>query len=156
MDGAAVGLGKILGTCWLLTYLALALGFPKFQNMEHPSLASQTSTTIADPLLVGGGGSGMGVTNRGHGVIGFVRRRLARIRISRRRRRCETCLDSTTSSGASGSSPSGRRAGRGNCDGNKASVVGGGAMVVGGRKVVPVLRAGGSCGGVTGIRGNGP
>lgn len=155
MDGAAVGLGKILGTCWLLTYLALALGYPKFQTMEHPSLASQGSTTIADPLLVGGGGRGVGVTKGGHGVIGFVRRRLPWIRISRRRRRSEMCPDSTTSGGASSGRRSGQRAGRGGSDGNEASVVGGGAMVVGGRRAVPVLRAGGNCGGVTGIRGNG-
>lgn len=84
MIGAAVGLSKILGACWGFTYLALALGSPKFQSMVDPSLASDASG--GNPLLVGGGG--VGTRKRCRGMVGFVRHRLGAIRSSACRRPC--------------------------------------------------------------------
>lgn len=74
-----MGLSKILGGCWFLTYLALAVGSPKFQSMADPPLAPNTSS-VKSPLLVEGGSGG------GRGIRAFVHRRLRAIVGSRGRR----------------------------------------------------------------------
>lgn len=55
MMGAAAGLSGILAGSWFFTYLALALGSPRFQNMVDPAtLAGDTSTAAAAPVRGGG------------------------------------------------------------------------------------------------------
>lgn len=63
VEGATLGLGKILGACWTLTYVALVLGKPRFQRMLDPSLllpVEDTGSGAATPALTlsGGGSSG--------------------------------------------------------------------------------------------------
>lgn len=57
VEGATVGLTKILGGCWALTYLALVVGNPKFQTMLDPSLLPVQDVPVS-ALAVSGGGSG--------------------------------------------------------------------------------------------------
>ncbi|CAN0246737.1 unnamed protein product, partial [Hapterophycus canaliculatus] len=61
VQGATLGLGKILGACWALTYVALVMGKPRFQTMLDPSLlavedAGGVASTPALALSRGGGG----------------------------------------------------------------------------------------------------
>ena len=59
MEGATLGLTKILGGCWALTYLALVVGNPKFQAMLDPSLlAAQDTPVSVSAMVVSGGGVG--------------------------------------------------------------------------------------------------
>ncbi|CAM9357176.1 unnamed protein product [Scytosiphon promiscuus] len=59
VEGAALGLGKILGACWALTYVALVLGKPRFQPMLPASrLGVETSPVSSPTLAISGGGGG--------------------------------------------------------------------------------------------------
>lgn len=60
MKGATLGLAKIVGSCWALTYLALVVGNPKFQTMLDPSLlpVEGTPATAVPAIGVSGGGGG--------------------------------------------------------------------------------------------------
>lgn len=64
VEGATLGLGKILGTCWALTYVALVLGKPRFQPMLDPSLLAVEGGSVSMPALaISGGGSGAEVSS---------------------------------------------------------------------------------------------
>lgn len=58
VEGATLGLTKILGGCWALTYLALVVGNPKFQTMDDPSLLVFRGTPVSTIAVSGGGGGG--------------------------------------------------------------------------------------------------
>lgn len=61
VEGATLGLGKILGSLWALTYLALVVGNPKFQPMVDPALLHGKESGDAGAVLalaVSGGGDG--------------------------------------------------------------------------------------------------
>eukprot|EP00752_Nemacystus_decipiens_P009766 g8722.t1 len=64
VEGATLGLTKILGGCWALTYLALVVGNPKFQPMLDPSLLAVRDTP-GSAIAVSGGGSGGGGSKNG-------------------------------------------------------------------------------------------
>lgn len=60
VEGATLGLTKILGGCWAFTYLALVFGNPKFQTMVDPSLLPAVDTPVSAIAISGGGGGGRG------------------------------------------------------------------------------------------------
>ncbi|CAM9887442.1 unnamed protein product [Ascophyllum nodosum] len=47
VKGATLGLGKILGSCWVLTYITLALSNPRFQPMIDPTFEAPSADTAA-------------------------------------------------------------------------------------------------------------
>ena len=47
VKGATVGLGKILGSCWVLTYITLVLSNPRFQPMIDPTFEAPSADTAA-------------------------------------------------------------------------------------------------------------
>ncbi|CBN74576.1 ABC transporter [Ectocarpus siliculosus] len=67
VEGATIGLSKILGSCWALTYLALVLGKPRFQTMLDPSLLAGKSSSAggAAVSVSGGGGKNSGLLDGG-------------------------------------------------------------------------------------------
>ncbi|CAN0515431.1 unnamed protein product, partial [Ectocarpus sp. 12 AP-2014] len=67
VEGATVGLSKILGSCWALTYFALVLGKPRFQTMLDPSLLAGKASSAggAAVSVSGGGGKNSGLSDGG-------------------------------------------------------------------------------------------
>ncbi|CAM9988703.1 unnamed protein product [Ectocarpus fasciculatus] len=62
VEGATIGLSKILGSCWALTYFALVLGKPRFQTMLDPSLLAGKASAVS---VSGGGGKNSGLLDGG-------------------------------------------------------------------------------------------
>lgn len=65
VEGATLGLTKILGGCWALTYLALVVGNPKFQTMLDPSLLAAQDTPVSVSAIAVSGGGRSGGNNAG-------------------------------------------------------------------------------------------
>ena len=65
VGGATLSLGKVLGTCWALTYLTLALGNPRYQTMADPSLLVAPEPPAT---RVAGGGITNAMTNSDNSI----------------------------------------------------------------------------------------